>query len=107
MATDQKHYIDTSTPETSSSSVYILYRPNSEYARSVEEFAQNFKRVYPERPIVLTDVDSIEGVRLAELYDILEYPAVLVMAIDGSMLNCWTGSPLPLADDVAGFLISR
>ena len=107
MKINQKQYINSGETEANSSRVFILYRPNSEYARSVEEFTQNFKRIYPERSVLLTDIDSTEGVRLAELYDILEYPAVLVVAIDGSMLNYWTGSPLPLADDVAGFMLGQ
>jgi hypothetical protein len=84
----------------------ILYRPLSEHARSVEEFSQNFERNYPESPISLMNIDSIEGTHLIELYDILEFPSVLVLADDGSLINSWIGEPLPLIDDVAGFMRS-
>jgi hypothetical protein len=84
----------------------ILYRPRSEHARSVEEFSQNFERNYPESPMSLLDIDSIEGTHLIELYDILEFPSVLVLADDGSLINSWVGEPLPLIDDVAGYMRS-
>jgi hypothetical protein len=84
----------------------ILYRPNSEFSRPVDEFVQTFNRVYPGYDITLVDVDSIEGIRQMELYDLMEYPAILAMIDDGSVLNSWVGKDLPLIDEVAGFLRS-
>jgi hypothetical protein len=104
MNDSQKRYIKTKAPEGDSLRALILYRPFSEYSRSVEEFVQNFERTYPENAVVLMDVDSIEGSHMVELYDILQYPAVLVLTGDGSMINSWVGVPLPLIDDVAGFM---
>jgi hypothetical protein len=51
------------------------------------------------------DVDSIQGVEKANLYDIVEYPAVLVSREDDSSLsNVWTGEPLPLMNELNGYL---
>jgi hypothetical protein len=84
----------------------ILYRPNSEHARSVEEFVRHLEQVYPESQPILTDIDSIEGGHQAELYDVMQYPAILVLAEDGSVVMSWVGDQLPLIDEVAGYLRS-
>lgn len=84
----------------------ILYQPRSEYSRSVEEFVQNLERTYPDVHPTLTDVDSLEGSHLAELYDVMQYPAIIVLADDGSLVNSWVGDRLPLIDAVAGYLRS-
>jgi hypothetical protein len=82
----------------------ILYRPRTEFARSVEEFVQNLERIYPGNNVALTDANSIEGSHQAELYDIMQFPAMLVLGEDGSVVNSWIGPELPLIDDVVGYL---
>ncbi len=86
------------------SHILVLYRPISEEARRVEEFVQDFHHLYPDISLVTVDIDSQEGTRLGELYDVLEYPAILAIAGDGSLLNAWLGGNLPLVDDVAGYM---
>ncbi len=81
----------------------ILYRPNSEHARAVDEWLREFK-TRSTGVIELIDVDSKEGAVTAELYDILQYPAVLAVSEDGQMLQRWPGEPLPLINDVVGYL---
>jgi hypothetical protein len=83
----------------------ILYRPQSEHARNVEEFTEHLQRVYPEvSGLTPMDVDSIDGSDKAKLYDVMQYPAILVIQQDGTLVNKWTGEPLPLVDEVAGYL---
>jgi hypothetical protein len=84
--------------------IVILYRPESEHSRTVEEFVANFKRRYPNKEVELTDVDSVGGVNLATLYDITSYPAILAVSDDGLMLNGWMGSTLPLMDEVVSYI---
>ncbi|HUD05876.1 MAG TPA: hypothetical protein VMR18_03125 [Candidatus Saccharimonadales bacterium] len=82
----------------------VLYRPQSEYSRVVEEFVARFKRQYPEKKVEVIDVDSAQGINLAGLYDITSYPAILAMTEDGSMLNGWMGPTLPLMDEVVSYV---
>jgi hypothetical protein len=83
----------------------FLYRPNSEHSRDVEQYAKEFKQLYPNQTVELMDVDSVAGVDKARLYDIVEYPAVLVARDDdGSLSNYWTGEPLPLMNELVGHL---
>jgi len=84
----------------------ILYRPNSEYATEVESFVRDFQRQFYEagKKIEMVSTESREGATKAELYDILQFPAILALANDGSVLNAWIGMPLPLMNDVAGYM---
>jgi hypothetical protein len=81
----------------------ILYQPNSENARTVEEFVQGFKTRTP-YDIELINIDTPRGSSLGELYDIVQYPTVLAVREDGQLVKSWAGVPLPLINDVAGHL---
>ena len=82
----------------------ILYRPNSEHESDIESFARDFQRRYEVgRKLELVSLNTRDGASTASLYDIVAYPAVLVLGDDGSLLSLWQGMPLPLMDDVAGF----
>ncbi len=82
----------------------ILYRPDSEDARAVEEFVREFTR-RTNRDIELINIDTVEGTNMAELYDIMQYPAVVVIKDDGALVKHWVGVPLPLVNDVDGYLV--
>jgi hypothetical protein len=84
--------------------VVMLYRPNSEQGRPVEEFIREFSRRYPDIKLETIDVDSREGTATATLYDIMQYPAIMVTQNDGTVQNIWQGETLPLMDDVAGYV---
>ncbi len=81
----------------------VLYRPNSEYARSVEEFIHDFQYRYPSHTVEILSIDTREGSATASLYDIMQYPAIMVLRMDGCVQNSWVGSPLPLMDEVAAY----
>jgi hypothetical protein len=88
--------------------VLILYRPDSEYAREVETYVEDMQRSHGDalRKVELVSVNSRDGASTASLYDIMEYPSILVLADDGSLINSWNGTPLPLMDEVAGYAFS-
>jgi hypothetical protein len=83
--------------------VTILYRPNSEHARRIEEFAHDFERQQHGRQVELISLDTRDGVSLASLYDIVQYPAILALRNDGQLLNFWQGEQLPLMNEVAAY----
>jgi hypothetical protein len=82
----------------------ILYRPNSEHARRVEEFVHEFQR-RSSSGIQLINIDTLEGARMAELYGIMDYPAVLVIKDDQQLLKHWEGALLPLVNELTGYLV--
>ncbi len=83
--------------------VVALYRPKSEFSRTVEEYANDFYRVKGYE-LELVSLDTFEGADMARLYDIVQYPAILVVAGDGTLQRVWQGEQLPLMDEVAGYI---
>jgi hypothetical protein len=84
----------------------ILYHPNSEGSRLVEEYAQRFH----DRSGLAIELQSLEtrdGASTATLYDIVRYPAVMVLDDAGQMQKSWQEDVLPLMDEVAGYLVAH
>jgi hypothetical protein len=82
----------------------VLYRPNAEHATEVESFVRDFQRRYEVgRKLEMVSINTRDGAATASLYDIVAYPAILVLGDDGSLVSFWQGMPLPLMDEVAGF----
>lgn len=85
--------------------VVVLYRPDSEYARNVEDFLRGLRTVHnvDEHQLEVVNYDSREGTAMASMYDIMTQPAILVMNDDGGYVKHWEGNDLPLQDEVAGY----
>ena len=66
----------------------ILYKPNTEKETSVLEYVREFARVTG-RPIELMDVDTVYGIEIAKLYDIMQFPAIVVFKDDGEYIRSW------------------
>lgn len=88
--------------------VLVLYRPNSEHRRSIESFIRDFRYQHEASAsnLDVVDVDTRDGVATASLYDVVKYPAVLVLADDGQVLRSWEGENLPLMEELAGYTYS-
>lgn len=82
--------------------VVILYHPNSEFARTVEEYARDFEHQRAKK-IDLISLDTQEGSSLAALYDITRFPAMIATRDSGEMLNLWQDEQLPLMNEVAAY----
>jgi hypothetical protein len=83
----------------------ILYRPNSEHATTVEDFVREFQRRHDiGSRLELVSINTRDGAATANLYDIMSYPSILALADNGSVINTWQGEPLPLMDEVAGYV---
>ncbi len=82
---------------------FILYQPASEFARTVEEYAVEFKRVTGQE-IDLEDIHSLDGSSAAKLYDIMQHPCVMITRDDGQLVQHWEGMPLPMINEVLGFM---
>ena len=83
--------------------VIALYRPNSEHARPIEEYARDFERQRG-KAIELMSLDTRDGAEKANLYSIMQYPALVAVRDDGQLLRDWQGARLPLMDEVAAYL---
>ena len=79
--------------------IVILYHPEYEFARSVEEFARDFER-RKGQALTLVSLETKEGAQMARLYDITVYPAILAIKDDNQLVKEWQGLPLPLMEEV-------
>lgn len=49
------------------------------------------------------DPEKAQNEFFLQAYDIVEYPTILALSDDGSLLHQWRGRPLPLIDEVANY----
>jgi len=83
--------------------VVILYRPSSDHGRIVDEYVEDFRSRVADQKLEVLNIDSREGNSVATLYDIVQYPAIIVMRSDGTMQKEWQGNDLPLIDEVQSY----
>lgn len=85
--------------------VLILYKPNSEHSREVEEYIEELKRRSLGSPtkIEILNANTRDGMAIASLYDIFSFPAIMVIRMDGGMQKLWQGVDLPLFDEVQAY----
>jgi siroheme synthase (precorrin-2 oxidase/ferrochelatase) len=81
----------------------ILYHPDAEFAGLVQDFKREFEQRHQDRKIDLVSLDTTEGSEMAKLYDVVRYPAILVIASDGQLQKLWQDRPFPLMDQVAAY----
>ena len=83
--------------------VFCLYRPNTEQERAITELNRELLRRI-NRELELISVDTVEGDNLAQVYDITQYPAVVVTDSAGVLQHSWTEGNLPLINELSYYL---
>ena len=83
--------------------VLVLYRPKSEHARVIEEFIHEFQIRHRDERLEVLNIDTRDGSATASLYDVMQYPAILVLQTDGYVQKIWEGGQLPLMDEVVAY----
>ena len=81
----------------------VLYHPQSDHIGRVESFAHDFKR-FKNRDIQKISLETVEGAEMAKLYDVVRYPAVLVIGPEGKLEKVWQEEVLPLMDEVESYM---
>lgn len=86
----------------------VLYRPNSEFSRGVENFVKDLQTRHDldEQHLQVLDYDSRDGQATASIYDIMAQPAVLVIGPDGGYVKHWQGPDLPGLEEIASYTFS-
>jgi hypothetical protein len=77
---------------------YLLYNRQTPAERTMAEMAERLIREDIE--VELTDADSPRGIQLAESYQIMGRPAILLIKSDGVPLEIWQGTELPPLSDI-------
>ena len=81
-----------------------VWRRESDYGRSVEEWLHEFER-RTGRTLTSLNPDEPEGESVCRAYDIVEYPTMMVVDESGSPLGMWRGQNLPTFDEVLLWLM--
>ncbi len=79
--------------------VAILYRSETEQDRKVLDFVREYQK-RTGRLLMLLDVNTRDGAAVASLYDIMSFPAVLALTVEGQVIQIWQGEHLPLMNEV-------
>lgn len=77
---------------------YILYQRDSEGERPARDLAHDIERSRVN--VELVEADTPQGSHLAELYDLMSRPAVVLVREDGSAVERWQNQ-LPAASEVS------
>ena len=80
--------------------VTIVYKPESEHARTVEEYLRDFSK-QTGRELDTLNPDTQEGADICRVYDIVEYPTIVAVSDEGQLQNSWRGLPLPTISEVS------
>jgi len=83
--------------------VVVVYKQQTDYARQVDDFLFDFKRLTG-HDLEVIDPESHEGISFCEAYGILEYPTVIAISDSGQMQNMWKGLPLPTMSEVSYYV---
>lgn len=85
--------------------IVVLYRPNSEHERKALDFAHEFQKRYHSHSahLEMLNIDTRDGSSTATLYDVMAYPAILVLRNDGYLQQSWQGDELPLMDEIFAY----
>jgi len=83
--------------------VVVVTRDNTDYARAVRTFLDDFVR-QTSRELEVLDPDSSEGESFCRTYDIVEYPTVIALSDSGQAQNVWTGTELPTINEVSYYV---
>lgn len=79
--------------------VVCVWRRESDYGRAVEEWMMEFER-RTGKEIETISPDGRDGAWFCQTYDVVEYPTLLALGDDGSVLAEWRGKMLPTFDEV-------
>lgn len=76
-----------------------LYKDGEDYTREVTDWIAEFEHDTGKKVEVM-DPESVEGEMFTKARDMLQWPAVVAIADDGSVLQEWKGTPMPQFDEV-------
>lgn len=83
--------------------VVVVYKDRTDYARQVESYMFDFKRLTG-HDLEVINPETREGIGFCETYDIVEYPTIVALSDSGQMQNMWRGLPLPTMSEVSYYV---
>ena len=83
--------------------IIVIYKPFSDTAREVDEWLSEFER-RANIEVEKLDPEMPDGEMFCTARDIVEYPTIVVADTDGKTYESWSGTPLPVIDEVIGYI---
>ncbi len=83
--------------------VVVVYKEQTDYARQVEGYMFDFKRLTG-HDLEVINPETRDGIGFCETYDIVEYPTIVALSDSGQMQNMWRGLPLPTMSEVSFYV---
>lgn len=83
--------------------VVVVYKDQTDYARQVEDYMFDFKRLTG-HDLEVINPETRDGIGFCETYDIVEYPTIVALSDSGQMQNMWRGLPLPTMSEVSYYV---
>ena len=83
--------------------VAVIYRMESDHAREVMSYLDDFKR-QTGHVLEEIDPDSRDGIGFCQTYDIVEYPTIVALSDSGQLQTMWRGRPLPTISEVSFYV---
>lgn len=80
--------------------VVVISKDNTDYARAVTSFCDDFTR-RTGRVLEMLDPESRDGEQFCRTYDIVQYPTIIALSNSGQMQNMWTGTIMPTISEVS------
>lgn len=81
----------------------LIYRPHSEQERPALDYMRDFA-AQTGKQLPTLDPDSPQGAELCQLYDIMQFPAILVTDNEGHIQNLWKGEQLPTYSELSYYV---
>ncbi len=86
--------------------VVIIWREGEDYSRTVSDWLRDFER-RTGKQLESYSPDDGGGLSLCRAYDIVEYPTMMALGDDGSLLQMWRGASMPRIDEVVYYLLNN
>ena len=83
--------------------IVAVYKEFSDHAREMDEWLDQFER-RSGQTVERIDPESLDGETFCASRDIVRYPTIAVVGDDGKTYEMWSGSPLPVIDEVMGYI---
>ena len=83
--------------------VVVVYKEQSDHARTVTDFLRDFKN-QTNHDLDVIDPDTADGTMFCETYDIVEYPTIIALSDSSALQNLWSGLPLPTISEVSYYV---
>lgn len=83
--------------------VVVVYKSETDYARAVTDWLRDFTR-QTGKTVEEIDPETPGGIQFCATYDILEYPTLVALDVNGNMQNMWRGTILPTISEVSYYV---